>query len=76
LARLCLQLLRCFSLFLLPAIKKKKGTEFRLTRPDAFCLLTSAIYFVRPESICNFSPAAACAAASRAVSTRNGEHET
>ena len=34
------------------------------------------IYFVRPASICSFSPAAAWAAASRAVSTRNGEQET
>jgi len=33
-------------------------------------------HLVRPESICSFSPAAAWAAASRAVSTRKGEHET
>jgi hypothetical protein len=34
------------------------------------------IYLVRPASLCSFSPAAAWAAASRAVSTRNGEQET
>ncbi len=33
-------------------------------------------HFVRPESICSFSLAAAWAAASRAVSTRNGEQDT
>ncbi len=33
-------------------------------------------HFVRPPSICSFSLAAACAAANRAVSTRNGEQET
>lgn len=33
-------------------------------------------YFVRPPSVFNLSLAAACAAASRAVNTRNGEHET
>jgi hypothetical protein len=33
-------------------------------------------YLVRPPSTFNFSPAAACAAASLAVSTRNGEQET
>jgi hypothetical protein len=33
-------------------------------------------YFVLPPSTPSFSLAAACAAASRAVSTRKGEHET
>ncbi len=33
-------------------------------------------HFVRPESICSFSLAAAWAAASLAVSTRNGEQDT
>jgi len=33
-------------------------------------------HLVRPASICSFSLAAAWAAASRAVSTRNGEQET
>ena len=33
-------------------------------------------HLVRPASICSFSLAAAWAAANRAVSTRNGEHDT
>ena len=44
-----------------------------------FISATSALivnHLVRPESIWSFSLAAAWAAASRAVSTRNGEHET
>lgn len=41
---------------------------------DYFGLADS--YFVRPPSVFSLSLAAACAAASRAVNTRNGEHET
>jgi hypothetical protein len=35
-----------------------------------------SFYFVRPPSVFSFSLAEACAAANRAVSTRNGEQET
>lgn len=38
--------------------------------------LTTSRYLVLPPSIFNSALAPACAAASRAVSTRNGEHET
>ena len=44
---------------------------------SANCLRGICIdHFVRPASICSFSLAAAWAAANRAVSTRNGEHDT
>jgi len=44
--------------------------------PDHILLRRQQIYFVRPPSTFSLSAAAACAAASLAVSTRNGEHET
>lgn len=54
-----------------------------LTTPiQILCLPCSSVskvlqgYFVLPPSVFNSSAAAACAAASRAVSTRYGEHET
>ena len=51
--------------------------SFFLSDLSANCLRGLCVdHLVRPESICSFSPAAAWAAASRAVSTRNGEQDT
>ena len=44
--------------------------------PDAVSRSLLCTYFVLPPSTFSLSLAAACAAANRAVSTRNGEHET
>ena len=60
----------------LPADRIKSFSVF-LSDLSANCLRGLCVdHFVRPESICSFSPAAAWAAASRAVSTRNGEQDT
>src|SRR5690348_17055994 len=62
---------------------KAKGRELFPAFPFAVMLttyderLTTVLpYFVLPPSTPSFSVAAACAAARRAVSTRNGEQET
>ncbi len=39
-------------------------------------VVAGRLYFVRPPSVFNWSLAPACAAASRAVNTRNGEQAT
>ncbi len=60
----------------LPADRIKPFSVF-LSDLCANCLRGLRVdHFVRPESICSFSLAAAWAAASRAVSTRNGEQDT
>ena len=60
----------------LPADRIKPCSIF-LSDLSANCLRGLCVdHFVRPASICSFSLAAAWAAASRAVSTRNGEHDT
>ena len=50
------------------------GECFKLSVTSVFS--AAEIYFVLPPSTFNLSAAAACAAARRAVSTRNGEQET
>ncbi len=51
-------------------------TQERLATLAASPCCVEVIYLVLPPSTFSTSAAAACAAASRAVSTRNGEHET
>ncbi len=59
------------------AADRIKPFSIFLSDLSANCLRGLCVdHFVRPASICSFSLAAACAAASRAVSTRNGEHDT
>ena len=60
----------------LPADRIQPFSVF-LSDLSANCLRGLCVdHLVRPESICSFSLAAAWAAASRAVSTRNGEQDT